>query len=297
MKGKAILTFDTSALNRLADDGDLDLCVAAIQSGYEVRLPELATGEIYATRIFSRRNDLYEICRKLLSDGYCISPPHWLISILVKRHNQAPTTFDWSAVPWRCHADEEHIRTGTILSNEELAARQLENQEKVKKDFETGFKQGIGLAKWGESIKQEEHNGGLLAVARNLYERALSYDQGTGGVPVAPNVELGRGELGGFVDSCPPFKALVYAYAMTAYDRSCAQTPSGGPKYRAGRNDQFMSVYLPYCDKFITAEKNRVQERCLREIARLANVATEVLSYDDLRLRLLATASSAPGAA
>jgi hypothetical protein len=139
------------------------------------------------------------------------------------------------------------------------------------------------LGTWNDWIKHQEQNGGLLAVAINLYQRALSYDQETGCLRVGQKVELGEEESGKFVNSCPPFRALVYAYAMTAYDRACTQRPSGGPKYDAGRNDQFMSVYLPYCDIFITGDGP--EELCLREIARAAKVATEVLSYKNFRVR------------
>ncbi len=118
----------------------------------------------------------------------------------------------------------------------------------------------------------------------NLYQGALSYDVKTGCLRVDQKVELLEEESGKFVNNCPPFRALVYAYAITAYDRGCTQRPSGGPKYSAGRNDQFMSVYLPYCDIFITADS--AEEMCLREIARAAKVATEVLSYKDFRVRV-----------
>ncbi|MGA7849087.1 MAG: hypothetical protein WCA13_08250 [Terriglobales bacterium] len=285
MKGKPILAFDTSALNHLADDGNRDLRIAAIQSGYELRLPELATGEIYATPEFSRRKDLYEVCRKLLNNGCCISPPHWLISRLAKCHHGDPITFDWSNVPWRIRADEEQICASTILDDERLATSQLENQKNSKKDFKAGFRRGAGgLGTWKDWIEHQEQNGGLLAVATNLYQRALSYDQETGCLSVDQKVELGEEESGKFVNSCPPFRALVYAYAMTAYDRGCTQRPSGEPIYNAGRNDQLMSVYLPYCDIFITGDP--AEERCLREIARAAKVATEVWSYTDFRVRV-----------
>jgi hypothetical protein len=42
-----------------------------------------------------------------------------------------------------------------------------------------------------------------------------------------------------------------------------------------------MTVYLPYCDKFVTAEENGEQERCLREVVAVAGLETEILSYDD----------------
>ncbi len=78
----------------------------------------------------------------------------------------------------------------------------------------------------------------------------------------------------------PPFRALVYAVLMSWYDISVRDRHTG-EKFRSGRNDLYMSVYLPYCDKFITAEKNREHEKCLREIAAVADLETEVMSYDD----------------
>ena len=48
-------------------------------------------------------------------------------------------------------------------------------------------------------------------------------------------------------------------------------------KFEAGRNDMFMAVHLPYCDKFVTAEKYGEQERCLREVVAVAvSLETEI---------------------
>jgi hypothetical protein len=82
-----------------------------------------------------------------------------------------------------------------------------------------------------------------------------------------------------FVDVCPPFRAFLYALALTWYDR-CIR-PSSEEEFNAGRNDQMMAVYLPYCDQFITAEKKGMQERCLRESARAADIPVSIRSYDD----------------
>jgi hypothetical protein len=38
-----------------------------------------------------------------------------------------------------------------------------------------------------------------------------------------------------------------------------------------------MSVYLPYCGRFVVADWN--QEQCLREVASASDVACEILSY------------------
>jgi hypothetical protein len=52
----------------------------------------------------------------------------------------------------------------------------------------------------------------------------------------------------------------------------------------------FMAMHLPYCDKFVSAEKYGEQERCLREIAFVAELETEILSYDDFCDSFLVTA-------
>ena len=76
---------------------------------------------------------------------------------------------------------------------------------------------------------------------------------------------------------------------MSWYNFS-VRDPNFGEKFSAGANDQFMSVYLPYCHKFVTAETNGEQEKCLREIVFLASLQTEILSYDDFRNSLMVTA-------
>jgi hypothetical protein len=46
-----------------------------------------------------------------------------------------------------------------------------------------------------------------------------------------------------------------------------------------------MSVYLPYCRVFVTNDHD--QEASLREMAAVANLDKEILSYDNFRGRLL----------
>jgi hypothetical protein len=82
-----------------------------------------------------------------------------------------------------------------------------------------------------------------------------------------------------FIDACPPFRSLIYAMLMSWYDLGVRD--DNGERFEAGRNDMFMSVHLPYWDKFVTAEKYCEQERCLREVAFVAGLEMEILSYDD----------------
>ena len=63
---------------------------------------------------------------------------------------------------------------------------------------------------------------------------------------------------------------MIYVMLLSWYDRSVRHRHTG-EKFQAGRNDLFMAVYLPYCDKFVTAEKLREQEKCLREVVAVAD--------------------------
>jgi hypothetical protein len=81
---------------------------------------------------------------------------------------------------------------------------------------------------------------------------------------------------------------MIYAILLSWYDR--AVRDENGEKFKAGRNDMFMAMHLPYCDKFVSAEKYGEQERCLREVAFVAALETEILSYDDFCDSFLVTA-------
>lgn len=77
-------------------------------------------------------------------------------------------------------------------------------------------------------------------------------------------------------------RSIVYAFELTHYDRSLRK--ENALSYKAGRNDQMMAVYLPYCDQFLTDDKQ--QHRCLTEVASSAGIPTQVRFYDDFRSRL-----------
>jgi len=73
---------------------------------------------------------------------------------------------------------------------------------------------------------------------------------------------------------------------MSYYDISLRNRRIGA-RFTAGGNDLFMSVCLPYCHKFVTAD--REQAKCLREVAAVAGLETEILSYDNFRDSFSAT--------
>jgi hypothetical protein len=123
-------------------------------------------------------------------------------------------------------------------------------------------------------IPEVQHPGGIFW---NGYGAAY-YERPAGNRPDEETVRR-------FVKVCPPFRALILGACMAQYERSVRDL-SVGKSYRAGRADLLMSVYLPYCDQFITSDPR--QERCLREISAAGDLTTRVLSYASFRAGLIA---------
>jgi hypothetical protein len=76
-----------------------------------------------------------------------------------------------------------------------------------------------------------------------------------------------------FIVACPPLRAAHY--------ERCIRDLRIGPSLRAGRYDLFMSVYLPYCDQFVTDDDK--QRKSLQEVTSVGGVATQVRAYKEWR--------------
>src|SRR5260221_11801524 len=84
-----------------------------------------------------------------------------------------------------------------------------------------------------------------------------------------------------FYNRCPPYRAFVLAMFITFYDNSIESidTKNRGLGYskraRAGLNDLFQSLYLPYCDVFLSNDEGCWSALQLEQSAK-------VISYSDL---------------
>jgi hypothetical protein len=287
-----IVTFDTAAHNRLVDDGPVsEAILAGIKSGLYFRFAGLSLEELRACPNPVRRDALFKYCGRLQQGQTdCIYPHNELLKRLILSHSNGPENFDWKAVNVRAWEYERGVRDRDFLDNEALTADQRQHHIVGQKEYQQLFsrlrlKLGEIFAAqrvaspptFRQAIAQSKRSEPnlILAIGKELYDRPAGTDaSGT--------------TINEFVDTCPPFRALIYSILMSWYDISLRDRHTG-EKFRAGRNDLFMSVYLPYCDKFITAEKNREQEKCLRELAAAANLEAEIVDYDDFCASFLVT--------
>ena len=88
-----------------------------------------------------------------------------------------------------------------------------------------------------------------------------------------------------FLDACPPFRALIYSQHISDYELMF-RAEHGSVRLIAGRNDLYMSVYLPYCNEFVTRDCG--QKDSLRAVVEFGGLQTDVLSFTEFRERIAA---------
>ena len=279
-----VVTFDTSAHNRLADGGTVSKALlAGIKSGMYFRFAGLSVDEMVSCPDPTKRATLFDYCARLqLARSDCIFPPNELVRDLIVAHFENPTAFDWKTVNVRAGEYERGIQRRKIVLDEQLSSEQRQVQDALQKQYKQMFS-GIRpkieavFAAHGETPPRAFRD--VIARLQNG-EGTLIWDMGKILYDRATETDASEATIKEFMRVCPPFRALIYGMLMSWYDLA-VRDKHARERFRAGRNDLFMSVYLPYCDKFVTAEKKGEQERCLREVAFVAGLETEILSYDD----------------
>jgi hypothetical protein len=269
------IAFDTSALNAFAKGGSRsEPHLKALNCGFDVWLPAMSVDELISTPDANTREMLIACCQQLLVSGRCIRQPNEILTLLVSAHARNPARFDWQQVDIRARVYERAI-IDRDFSNE-LCVEQLNQQHQVEQEFMGVWEQlrpklAPILAK--DSGKQPTSYSQAAEIARSANPNLLwgfgrgLYSHVTGTTPSDAEIEA-------FLDACPPFRAVCYGFCGSWYDVALAPTVY---KNLAGRNDQMMAVYLPYCSRFVTQDKKQLER--LRDIAVETKLDCEVLSY------------------
>jgi len=240
-----------------------------------------------ATTKPDKRRQLLDTCQRLLASGDCIDPFNWIVEKHIRAFHQNPEEYDWKRVDVHCCEIEQEVVRRTLI-NDELARLERESATETKQSFEDifcsmrpafdevfsrGSERPVTFAEFVEILQRP---GGAIwtGYGRNFYARNVA-------------AEPDEAKIRDFAGRCPPFLMMILAAAKAQYERAIVETPRR--RKRAGRVDLLMSVYLPYCRVFVTNDDD--QELCLREMAEVADLETEILSYEDFRSSLLAVGS------
>lgn len=286
MRNQPTIAMDNSVVNRLAKENNTEQVIAAMLLGYEVRVPEMAFGEALATPKLEMRMKLIKVVQRCVASGSAITAAHWLLDRHIKLFHDNPLRYSWRNVQSRNFDLEEAILTGNYHVDENLARQQATEMEALQDEFEQCFLRSNRTTPFPNSFTDwlaecQVKDGSFWNTARGLYCAAFRSQNGIlNGRPLSNPPD--DAALKAFLDLCPSMRAIVYAIELTHYDRSLRQAPA--ISYKAHRNDQMMAVYLPYCDEFLTNDKQ--QHRCLTEVASRAGIPTQVRFYDEFRSSL-----------
>jgi hypothetical protein len=276
-----ILIFDTSALNRFAKDSDSKPLFAGVLSAYAVRITGMTLDEFAATPELDVRRSLFHVCRRLLATGrsIAIEPPAEILKLLIQQHSVNPNIFDWTNVTTRSIRLEEAIYDDILIEDDELAKEQrtgiLSTQKALEKLYERQrgeIEDSLRLGLERRPTNFEAHLAMIQAPGGAFWRFVGEYYE-TDAVAAASEANLRD-----FFESCPPFRAFFLALALKWYDK-CVRPLQMISTFRVKRNDLMFSVYLPYCDEFITADAG--QESALKRVAYAANLRVRVRSYED----------------
>lgn len=275
---RPILSFDTSGINALYRDGGVSAPLfAGLAAAYTVRLNGTVIDEIIAHRDNRGREGLRGICRRFLQNDSDILLPFHEITRKLAEAFLRDGTLDFSRLDVRSTDYEDFIRQGDVSEYEGLFSEQRESARHVSKQFDSvfdpvraGFQRNFETmdTRRPESVSELESiykrpGGHYWQVAINLFERAIGK-------------RVDEETIRRFITQCPPFRALLSALNVALFDRCVLEDQRSNV---AGRNDLFMSVYLPYCDDFVS--NDRPQQKALREVVSLADVPTRIWWYEE----------------
>jgi hypothetical protein len=206
---------------------------------------------------------------------------------IVKLHRRNPSEFRWQEAEVGTPVYRDQIANGDINDDVQLIEEHRAKQYAVSKQYKQMFAQlrpQLEKAFIADGTSRPKTFREFIRLLIYGKEKLLAgfgktlYD-------AAGGTDISKDDVLSLYQDCPPLRAFNYALLMSWFN--LAVRHQQGDEFKAGRNDLFMSIYLPYCHIFVTAENGREQEKCLSEIASVAGLQTEVVSYDGFRARLL----------
>jgi len=274
------LVFDTSAINALCDDEDVNSIVTRIGKSYDVSITETVLEEVIADPEEGERRRLLELVGRFLHSGCCIMPFHWIIEHQAKAYWGDRCCYAWRNVDVRFLEAEREIREQSVihgLSGQTKKHNKAADEEycaifsRARPRFQRLFTRDKERPPLQDFVQHLLSPGGAyLSWAADLMKRA------TGSRP-------SETEAKEFIDRCPPFNALLVALGISQYDR-CVREDGKCWVGRAGRNDMFSAVYLPYCHVFVTNDLG--QKKALQEVVNLTALPTVILMHGEFKSTL-----------
>ena len=216
-----IVTFDTSAHNRLAKDGTRsEVVLAALKSDWFFRFAALSIEELVSTPDPALRSALFSSCAELQQGPNDCHRQNELIRLLVLAHFRNPAAFDWRTVDVSAPEYEDALRSRRFVSDQQLTAEQSQEMKTRQTDYKEMF------SRPREAIEKvfEKHVEAPPTTLREAIARLQGADAplkcsiGKWLYDRAADTDASEASVNHFMSICPPFRALVYAMLMSWYN-------------------------------------------------------------------------------
>jgi hypothetical protein len=295
--GRPIIIFDTSALNRLANDPDVNTLFAGIKTAYFVRITGTMIGELVATESSEHRRRLLAFERRLRSEGEVILPFADIIAESIKSFKMDAMAFDWRKIHIPFKVAEQHLARNPI--SDEIAAAQKAQAIQLEGAFLSWFKQ---MQVRFEALFQEQEGkrfgdssdvlvhpqlNDMLAMHACVMAVRCGYGEEFS-LAKGESIDVDERIVHQFYDACPPFRATLVALCILQYEYGI-RNPRSAKSFRAGRVDTLMAPYLPYCNRFVSDDGKQLN--MLKQVTEHAGLSDcLVLSYSEFRSSLIGLA-------
>ena len=278
------LIFDTSAINKLREDKDCSALLSAMDLVFHVGITGTVISEVVATKDDTEREALLNVLKRLLAYGSGLLPINWLIEQQAKAYQHDPKGYDWKHLNIRIKAAEDEIARQEFI-HEASAETRRENKEwgkrflQIFRDAQDAFEKLFIPSQERPSLKDvTEHlmgpGGAHREIGAGLIERA------TGTRPDDTTTQ-------DFITRCPSFRALLVALCFTQYNM-CVRDKKIQSLGKAGRNDMYSAVYLPYCKIFVTDDKGH--HKAMKAVGDLAGLECAVMNYEEFKAGIVGIA-------
>ena len=284
--------FDTSAINALLDDADMEAVAEGLLASSVILITALNVTEAWGTRRAITRDKLLTLERRLSKGRAPLQIPNLLLQALTKAYASCQPRVlvsigsEEGQIYWP--ALNEPSKLGEDLRQEVLRWQHNFEQPfkqvflRARENFQLIFESGRAPRPCSRSALIKHYckdDAFVLSYVRPIYKQATG-------------AELSPQQLHKLFLAVPEWPLWLCGWALSIYERCIQQQGHGAgrtgkSRKKPGTLDLWCAIYLTRCDCFVTADIT--QRRALRILNTLSprQPKATVISYDELRRRLL----------
>lgn len=283
-----IYCFDTSAINRLHDDPEQQFLVAGLLATNTLRVTALNVVEAVGTEDEVRRCSLIILLQKLSHGFRPLATPNTFLKIIANAYARGDTRPNitspeeedsiWLALNSPDELDEE-TRQEVFQWKTSLETPFIDAHREARPQLQALFESGDAERprSVADFIRHYRDNDQLLLesmidVYRHCTKQTMSLD-----------------EARVFLRDVPYWPLYFAGWAHAIYSRAI-KPGKYGVRGKPGTIDLWCAIYLPVCDVFVTDDIP--QRRALRLLSVLSSKKARIMSYVEMRARLLVNGTS-----